>query len=129
MTVSKTTSGIKVGVTVTYQESHSRPDSGVYVFSYHIHIENRNPYPVQLLRRKWVITNGYGEIEVVEGDGVVGRQPILYSGEEYEYSSGAAIESQIGVMHGIYYFENKSTRDVFEVKIPEFKLETTEILN
>jgi ApaG protein len=84
---------------------------------------------VQLLRRKWIIQNGVGEVEVVEGDGVIGRQPILRPGENYEYISGAVLATPLGIMHGLYYFQNKVTDEVFEVNIPQFKLEATEILN
>ncbi len=129
MVVSEITSGVKVTVSVAYQAAHSSPKEHVYVFSYNIHIQNHNPYTVQLLRRKWTILNALGEIEIVEGDGVVGRQPILYAGDEHVYQSGAAIETPLGNMSGIYFFENKSTKDIFEVKVPTFKLELPDMLN
>ena len=114
---------------VAYQEKRSSPENQEFVFSYRIHIANHNQFTVQLLRRRWIITNSLGEIEVVEGDGVVGRQPILYSGDEYEYISGAGIDTSFGTMKGVYYFQNKNTGDEFIVKVPEFKLETIELLN
>jgi ApaG protein len=83
----------------------------------------------ELLRRKWIITNGFGEIEIVEGEGVVGKQPLLYPGDNYEYISGAVIDTPFGVMKGLYYFQNIHTDEEFIVKVPEFKLETLELLN
>lgn len=127
--ISEVTSGVKVSVQVAYQEQRSSPENQDYVFSYHIHIKNHNQFTVQLLRRKWIITNGFGEIEIVEGEGVVGKQPVLYPGDEHEYMSGAGIDTPFGVMKGLYYFQNKETEEEFIVKVPEFKLETIELLN
>ena len=127
--VSQITSGVEVIVQTMYQEGYSVPEDHVYVFAYKILISNRNHFTVQLLRRKWTITNALGEVEVVEGDGVVGRQPVLYSGESHEYVSGCNLATSFGMMEGIYYFENKSTRQIFSVKIPLFKLEAPFVLN
>jgi len=127
--VSKVTSGVEVSVAVTYLAEKSRPEQYHFVFAYEIKLKNKNPFTVQLLRRKWIIRNGVGETEIVEGEGVVGRQPILYTGDEYEYTSGAVLETTFGFMQGTYYFENKSTREIFEVAIPKFKLESMELLN
>ena len=118
-----------MSVYVAYQERQSSPENNEYVFTYHIHLKNHNPFRVQLLRRKWIITNGFGETEIVEGDGVVGKQPELYPEDEYEYISGAAITSPFGMMAGFYYFVNKETGREFTVRIPEFRLETNELLN
>jgi ApaG protein len=127
--ISQVTSGVKVSVQVTYREQRSSPENHEYFFSYHIHIENHNSYAIQLLRRKWIITNGFGEIEIVEGEGVVGKQPLLYPGDNYEYISSAGIDTPFGVMKGLYYFQNIQTDEEFIVKVPEFKLETLELLN
>ena len=71
--VSEITAGIEVSVQTMYQEGHSLPEENQYVFAYKINISNHNDYTVQLLSRRWIITNGIGGVEIVEGDGVVGR--------------------------------------------------------
>ena len=127
--VTEITAGIEVSVETMYQEGHSVPDQHIYVFAYKILIANHNPHTVQLLRRKWVITNGIGEVEIVQGDGIVGRQPILYQGDKHEYVSGCHLVTPVGRMEGWYYFENKIDASVFEVRIPAFKLEAPFVLN
>ena len=127
--VSQITAGVEVVVQTMYQEGYSIPDEHAYVFAYKILIANHNNFTVQLLRRKWIITNGIGEVEIVEGDGVVGRQPILYKEDSHEYVSGCNLVTPFGTMEGIYYFENKTTQEIFEVDIPLFKLEAPFALN
>jgi len=127
--VSQITAGVEVIVQTMYQEGYSVPEEHAYVFAYKIEIANHNNFTVQLLSRKWIITNGIGEVEIVEGDGVVGRQPVLYHGDTHEYVSGCNLATPFGMMEGIYYFENKTTKEVFEVYIPMFKLEAPFALN
>jgi ApaG protein len=127
--VSQITSGVEVIVQTMYQQGYSIPEENTYVFAYKILISNQNDFTIQLLRRKWVITNGIGEIDIVEGDGVVGRQPVLYRGDSHEYVSGCNLITAFGTMEGIYYFENKATHKIFEVAIPMFKLEAPFALN
>lgn len=127
--VSQITAGVEVIVQTMYQEGYSVPDEHAYVFAYKIQISNHNNFTVQLLSRKWIITNGIGEVEIIEGDGVVGRQPVLYRGDSHEYVSGCNLATPFGMMEGFYYFENKITREVFEVSIPMFKLEAPFALN
>ena len=127
--VSQITCGVEVIIQTMYQEGYSIPDEHAYVFAYKILIANHNDFTVQLLRRRWVITNGIGEVEIVEGDGVVGRQPVLYRGDSHEYVSGCNLATPFGMMEGTYYFENKANKDIFAVKIPLFKLEAPFALN
>ncbi|MFN8309489.1 MAG: Co2+/Mg2+ efflux protein ApaG [Chitinophagales bacterium] len=127
--VSEITAGIEVIVETTYQEQHSVPEAHEFVFSYKIHIQNHNEFTVQLLRRRWEIVNAVGELEVIEGEGVVGRQPVLYANESHEYISGCRLLTAQGRMRGKYYFQNKITGDHFEVNIPEFRLEAPFSLN
>ncbi|MCW5907939.1 MAG: Co2+/Mg2+ efflux protein ApaG [Chitinophagales bacterium] len=123
------TQGIEVNVETFYQPAHSHPHNGKFVFAYHISISNHNLFTVQLLRRKWLVTDAYTDKRIVEGEGVVGRQPILYPGDSYQYVSGCNLATPIGKMEGVYYFENKITREIFEVNVPVFKMEAPEILN
>ncbi len=127
--ISQITAGIEVRVETSYQPAFSQPALHNYAFSYKIHIVNHNDFVVQLISRKWIIKNGFGEIDVVEGDGVVGRQPVLYAGDSYEYVSGCHLISTIGTMEGIYFFENKQTNEIISAIIPLFKLEAIEALN
>lgn len=127
--VSQITAGVEVIVQTMYQEGYSVPQEHAYVFAYKILISNHNNFTVQLLSRKWIVTNGLGEVEVIEGEGVVGRQPVLYTGDSHEYVSGCNMVTPFGMMEGVYYFENKTTHQIFEVLIPMFKLEAPFALN
>lgn len=123
------TKGVEVTVETLYQAGHSEPQNDEYVFAYRITITNHNPFTVQLLSRKWKIYNTRHEIKIVEGEGVVGRQPVLYQSDSHQYVSGCSIETPIGKMEGSYVFENKQTGKTFEVQIPSFMLEYPELLN
>jgi ApaG protein len=123
------TQGVEVKVETMYQPSQSKPALGIYVFVYQITIFNHNPFTVQLLRRRWEITDSNLDYNVVEGEGVVGRQPVLYAGDTHQYMSGCQLKTPIGKMEGIYIFDNKITGEEFTVEIPKFQLVATEILN
>ena len=82
------TRGINVRVASFYLEDQSEPDEGRYVWAYRVTIENHGEQTVQLLSRTWRITDGRGRIFTVEGEGVVGEQPVLEPGEAFEYTSG-----------------------------------------
>jgi ApaG protein len=123
------TQGIEVNVETFFQPEHSNPRKGTFVFAYHISICNHNLFTVQLLRRKWTVVNSFGDVRKVEGEGVVGRQPVLYPGDSYQYVSGCDLTTPMGKMFGTYVFQNKITGQEFEVRIPVFKMEAPEILN
>lgn len=123
------TKGVEINVETFYQASYSRPEKNEFMFAYRITISNHNLFTVQLLRRKWQITDSNLEVRVVEGDGVIGRQPVLYAGDSYQYMSGCNLPTAIGKMEGVYIFENKSTGKEFEVKIPVFKMVMPAVLN
>ncbi len=124
-----TTQGVEVNVETFYQPEYSHPQGQEFVFAYHIGINNRNSFTIQLLRRKWIITDSERGVRVVEGEGVVGRQPVLYAGDTYQYVSGCNLATPIGKMEGVYVFQNKATMKEFEVKVPVFKMEAPQILN
>ncbi len=123
------TSGVEVKVETFYQEEYSKPMVNEYVYSYKITLNNHNSFAVQLLRRVWIISDANGDVRTVEGEGVVGRQPVLYPGDSYEYISGCNLNTPIGKMEGLYIFDNKVSGKEFEVKIPVFKLESPVMLN
>ena len=122
------TEGVEVSVESFYLSDHSAPEDDRYVYAYRIRLQNRSPRTVQLLRRHWIITDGNGEVNEVKGEGVVGEQPVLEPGGEYEYTSGSHLKSPIGTMHGTYQMVTKSG-ELFDVAIPCFSLEVPGVLN
>jgi ApaG protein len=93
---------IDVEVTPRFLEDQSEPDADRYVFAYTIRIHNRGSVAARLLARHWMITDGNGRTEEVHGDGVVGEQPWLDPGDDYEYTSGVVLETGDGAMQGRY---------------------------
>ena len=89
---------LAIDVATRYLDEQSEPGQDRYVFSYTIHIRNAGRVPARLLGRHWVITDANGKVEEVVGDGVVGEQPWLRPGEDFEYTSGAILETQLGTM-------------------------------
>ena len=123
------TSGVEVQVETVFQPEHSNIAHSRFLFAYHITLVNHNSFTVQLLSRKWKITDSTFDVRHVEGEGVVGRQPVLYPGDSHQYVSGCDLSSPIGKMEGVYIFENKKSGKKFEVQIPAFKLIAPVILN
>jgi len=117
-----TTNGITVSVETQYLPAHSDPRASKFIFGYFITIENGCPFTVQLMRRHWTILDACSVMREVEGDGVVGQQPVLHPGERYTYSSYCDLTAEIGKMCGAYEMTRLDNRLAFEVKIPEFKL-------
>jgi ApaG protein len=118
---SATTEGIRISVRPSYWQERSSPNTGLYAFTYTIRIENVGEAPARLLRRRWIISDGNGKEEVVEGAGVVGQQPHLGPGETFEYTSWVPLPTPIGTMKGSFLM----TRDdgtTFSAEIPEFVL-------
>ncbi|MEM8908326.1 MAG: Co2+/Mg2+ efflux protein ApaG [Bacteroidota bacterium] len=124
-----TTKGIKVSVKVQYQSNQSRPVHNQYVFAYQIIIENKSPETVQLLRRHWHIFDSCGMRREVEGDGVIGKQPILRPGESHRYTSWCPLFSGLGKMHGTYLMERQADQTQFEVGVPVFHMVAPSIMN
>jgi ApaG protein len=99
-----------------------------YLFAYTIKVTNKGTIGAQLLSRHWIITDSNGRIQEVRGEGVVGEQPKLEPGAEYEYSSSAALETPVGTMRGSYQMvAEDGTR--FEADIPEFTLSIPRVLH
>lgn len=117
-----TTNNIQVSVMPVYIDEKSDPQNHMYFWAYRVSIENLGKRTVQLVSRYWHITNALGEIEEVKGTGVVGEQPILKSGDKFEYTSGCPLNTTSGIMSGSYtmIFEDKSE---MVVTIPAFSLD------
>lgn len=112
---------IDIDVDARFLDDQSAPDEGRFVFAYTIHIVNRGSVPARLLGRHWVITDANGKVEEVVGEGVVGEQPLIQPGEDYEYTSGAVLETSLGTMRGSYdMLADDGTR--FAAPIPVFTL-------
>jgi ApaG protein len=116
------TSGVKVIVESFYQEDYSNPFSGEYMFGYKVTIENHNSYAVRLLRRHWHIFDSSGSYKEVDGEGVVGVQPVIHPGEYYQYMSGCNLQTEMGRMEGYYILENLNNLQQFKAAIPAFTL-------
>lgn len=120
--VSKISGGVKVSVETYYQPEYSNPVNSEFMFAYKITIENINEFPVKLLSRHWFIYDGDGGVREVEGEGVVGVQPVIEPGASYHYISGCNLRAEIGKMHGTYLLENLNNRKTFNVSIPSFEM-------
>ncbi|MFT5641080.1 MAG: ApaG protein [Cyclobacteriaceae bacterium] len=116
------TKGVRISVQTEYQQEYSNPVQGHYVFTYQITIENLGDKTIQLLSRHWEIIDLTYLRREVEGEGVVGKQPILEPGQKHEYVSGCNLKSGLGKMYGYYMMERLVDGKVFKVKIPEFQM-------
>ncbi|SEF97681.1 Co2+/Mg2+ efflux protein ApaG [Algoriphagus boritolerans] len=116
------TEGIKVCVEVTYQAEFSSPHQHHYVFTYKVTIENNSQHTYQLLKRKWQIFDAAEESKIVEGNGVVGQQPIREPGDSHSYVSGCNLKSGLGKMKGSYTMEKLFDGKSIEVEVPEFQM-------
>jgi ApaG protein len=115
------TEGITVRVAVNFLPEQSRIEAGKWFWVYHIRIENASDQTVQLMTRHWRITDARGEVNLVEGDGVVGEQPVLRPGEAHDYVSGCPLSTPHGSMEGYYTFRRQGGEDL-RVAIPFFPL-------
>ena len=117
-----TTEGVRVTVESAYLPEHSAPEDDRYAFAYFITISNEGAVRVQLKRRHWIITDGNGKVEEVEGPGVVGEQPVLDPGDSHRYTSGAVLATPVGTMEGTYEMHEAGGR-IFQAEIPRFSLQ------
>jgi len=120
--VSATTKGVKISVYTEYQPGYSSPGQNHYVFTYRVTIENLSSNSVKLLRRHWYIYDAGASLREVEGEGVVGVQPIIEPGHMHEYISGCNLRSGMGKMKGYYFMETVKDGHHFQVVIPEFQM-------
>jgi len=120
--IAEITQGIKVSVETEYQPSYSSPSQYHYVFTYRITIENQSEFTIQLLRRHWHIHDAGYTMREVEGEGVVGQQPVLEPGQVHQYVSGCNLKSGLGKMVGTYQIERIVDGVKFEVVVPEFTM-------
>lgn len=115
------TEGVTVRVAVSYLPDQSEPGRGRWFWSYHIRIENAGEQAVQLIARHWIITDGRGQRHSVEGEGVVGEQPVIEPGGSFDYVSGCPLATPTGSMLGTFRMVAADGRS-FDADIPRFAL-------
>lgn len=127
--VTQITRGIKISVMTTFEGTYFKNHKMHFAFSYHITIENHSKDSVQLTTRHWEIYDALNHVEVVDGEGVIGKKPVLKPGETHTYSSGCLLCAPFGTMKGHFEMINfTSTRD-FKVIVPAFRLSAPFALN
>ena len=115
------TSGIKVQVVSKYIPEHTNPDIPRYFFAYWVTITNNSESTIKLLDRHWEITDATGKREVVDGEGVIGKQPIIKVGASFSYNSFCPLETEFGMMMGHFQVEREDGH-FMKIEIPKFQL-------
>lgn len=118
------TNSIQITVAPIFLPDQSLPKKDVYVWAYNVEISNLGKSTVKLLRRHWEVIDSEGHISIVEGEGVVGEQPIIKPKGAYQYTSGTFLNTGSGIMKGYYTMLNTSKNTEFSVKIPIFSLDS-----
>ncbi|MBT8324988.1 MAG: Co2+/Mg2+ efflux protein ApaG [Winogradskyella sp.] len=127
--VQQVTSGIKISVETTFEGTFYKNYKVHYAFGYVVTIENQSKDSVQLNTRFWKILDALNNPDIVEGEGVIGKKPVLKPGESHVYNSGCLLTSPFGAMSGHYNMVNFTTTQKFKVKIPSFKLSAPFAIN
>ena len=113
---------IKINVEAFFLENKSDIEKSVYFFMYKVTISNQTDKTIQLLSRHWDICDANGDIDIIEGEGVIGEQPIMKPGDSFQYNSFCPLKTEFGKMSGFYIFEEEGTENLFKGLIPEFAL-------
>jgi ApaG protein len=119
---------IDIAVATRFLDDQSAPEADRYVFAYTIRIHNSGAVPARLVSRHWVITDANGKVQEVRGEGVVGEQPWLRPGEDFEYTSGAVLETALGTMQGSYQMVADDGTE-FDAPIAPFTLSISRTLH
>lgn len=127
--VQQVTQGIKVSVETRFEGTFYKDYKIQYAFGYTVTIENQGKDAVQLVSRHWRISDALNHTEIVEGEGVIGKKPVIQPGEKHTYSSGCLLMSPFGSMKGHYNMVNFTTTRKFRVVIPSFKLSESSAMN
>lgn len=115
------TSGVKVQVISKYIPEHSNPDIPRYFFAYWVTITNDSETNIKLLDRHWEITDANGKSNLIDGEGVIGKQPIINTGASFSYNSFCPLETEFGLMTGHYQMKREDGH-FMKVQIPKFQL-------
>ncbi|WP_310557452.1 Co2+/Mg2+ efflux protein ApaG [Flavobacterium sp.] len=127
--VSQITRGIKISVLTSFEGTYFKNYRIHFAFSYQITIENQSKDSVQLISRHWEIFDSLNDIETVDGEGVIGKKPVLKPGEQHTYNSGCLLSSPYGAMKGYFNLVNFTTTRNFKVIVPNFRLCASFALN
>jgi len=127
--VQQITRGIKVSVETNFEGTFYKNYKMHFAFGYKVTIENQGSESVQLTSRHWKIFDSLNNKEVIEGEGVLGKKPVLKPGEKHTYNSGCLLASPYGSMNGHYNMVSFNSSKSFKVKIPTFKLSAPFALN
>lgn len=127
--IQQITNGIKISIKTNFEGTRYQNYLLNYLFSYEVIIENQSNDSVQLISRRWHIFDSLNDIEIVEGEGVIGKKPILAPKQQHKYNSFCSLTSPIGSMSGFYNMINFTTTEKFKVYIPTFQLMIPAILN
>jgi ApaG protein len=123
-----TTQGIRVQVESFYDEDRSSPQESYYFFAYRVRVSNMGAEKARLVSREWLITDANGEVQRVQGPGVVGEQPTLAPGEAFEYTSFCPLSTAVGAMQGSYHMVRPDGSS-FEAEIAPFSLAVPHAVN
>ena len=123
-----TTNDIEITVWPEFVDSQISALGNLFIWSYHVRIDNRSAENVKLINRHWRIIDEQGATQEVDGAGVVGEQPQIIAGSAFQYSSGVHLRHPSGIMSGHYQLQ-KDNGDVFDAKIPAFSLDVPNLKN
>ena len=115
------TQGVRIQVESEFRPERSNPRKRQYFFAYTVRVLNEGNRTVQLISRHWIITDAHGQVEEVQGPGVVGEQPILKPGSSFQYTSGCPLLTEFGSMHGTYQMRY-SDGSTFDAVVAPFRL-------
>jgi ApaG protein len=127
--VTQITQGIKISVLTSFEGTYFKNYKLHFAFSYEITIENHSKDSVQLITRHWEIFDSLNDVEMVDGEGIIGKKPVLKPGESHTYSSGCLLTSPFGAMCGHFNMINFTTTRNFKVIVPAFRLSAPFALN
>ena len=128
MSTSQASGQFSCSVKVQHLPDQSDPQQGVHAYAYTVTIVNTGDITAQLMARRWLITNGHGQTEEVRGLAVVGHQPVLRPGEQFEYTSWVRLETPMGTMSGTFYCMTEDAHP-FEAPVGEFMLAPPQALH
>jgi ApaG protein len=127
--IQQVTRGIKISIETNFEGTFYKNYRVHFAFGYQITIENQSKDSVQLTSRFWKIKDALNRTEIVEGEGVIGKKPVIKPGESHTYKSGCLLTSPFGAMSGFYSMINFTSTRKFRVAIPSFKLSAPFALN
>lgn len=127
--IQQVTRGIKISIETNFEGTFYKNYRVHFAFGYQITIENQSKDSVQLTSRFWRIKDALNRTEIVEGEGVIGKKPVIKPGESHTYKSGCLLSSPFGSMSGFYNMINFTSTRKFRVAIPSFKLSAPFALN